>query len=118
MPKITALQIDLDGTLTELDLTDDPRQQAKTIARALLDAPTAIARFHRRTGCLAVIAGMNRAQSLPNFHAGVALEELTGEFHDAMGTVIFTGYHRDGELTTLPHDVNSCLRTLCPCATS
>ncbi|MEU1307895.1 hypothetical protein ABZ419_03210 [Streptomyces cinnamoneus] len=114
MPKTTALQIDLDGTLTELDITEDPGQQAKIVARALLDAPTVIAKIHRRTGCLAVIAGMNRARSLPNFHAGVALEELTGDFLDAMGTVVFAGYGRDGELIALPFDTDALIRGICP----
>ncbi|MFF4408416.1 hypothetical protein ACFY1P_29235 [Streptomyces sp. NPDC001407] len=114
MPKTTALHIAVDGTLTELDLTEHPGQQAKALARALLDAPEVIAYVHRPSGCLAVIAGLNRARSLPNFHAGIALEDLSTEFHDAMGAVVFTGYRHSGDLVALPADADSLIRNVCP----
>ncbi|MEV4500906.1 hypothetical protein [Streptomyces klenkii] len=118
MPKTTALQIAVDGTLTELDLTDNPEQQAKTVARALLDAPEVIAYIHRPSGCLTVIAGRNRARSLPNVHASIALEDLSNDFHDAMGTVVFTGYRHNGDLVALPDDAADLIRGICPRTTS
>ncbi|WP_116211675.1 hypothetical protein [Streptomyces olivoreticuli] len=118
MPATTVLRIAVDGTLTELDITGYPGQQAKILARSLLDAPEVITYIHHPKGCLAVIGGKNRARSLPNFHAGIALEDLSTEFHDVMGAVVFTGYRHYGDLTELPDDAAAHIRGICPRSTN
>ncbi|CAM5315024.1 hypothetical protein [Streptomyces abikoensis] len=113
MPKNTVLRVGPQGSLTEFDLGDEPASQAKILARSLLDTPEVIAYIHRPTGCVTVIGGKNRARHLPNIHAGIALQELSGDFHDAMGPLVITGYLHTGDLTALPDDAAAVIRDVC-----
>ncbi|MHA7956376.1 hypothetical protein ACX9I7_01270 [Streptomyces sp. L500] len=118
MPENTALLIEPNGSITELDLGDQ-HSQAKALARKLLDAPAVITYIHSPAGgWLAVIGGKNRAQHLPNLFAGLAIEELGGQFHDTSGAIVFTGYLTSGHLTGLPAEAAALIRDICPTSTS
>jgi hypothetical protein len=93
---------------------DELAGQAKVLARKLLDAPEVITYIHPPFGSLAVIGGRNRAMFLPNFFAGLAIEELGGGFHDTSGAIVFTGYLPSGHLTGLPAEAAALIRDICP----
>lgn len=115
MPENTALLIQPDGSLTELDLGDEHTTQAKALARKLLDAPAVITYIHSPTGgWLAVLGGKNRARHRPNLFAGLAIEELGGQFHETSGAIVFTGYLPSGHLIGLPAEAAALIRDICP----
>ncbi|MHA7956377.1 hypothetical protein ACX9I7_01275 [Streptomyces sp. L500] len=116
MPAITALAINHHCLVTELDLGDDPAFQARLLRRALEDRPEIIARIHRPTGCVTVIAGLNREQGLQDLsdvQAPTTLHDITRLFLDAKAPVVFTGHRHPDQLTALSGSAADLIRDTC-----
>ncbi|WP_433547111.1 hypothetical protein ACQPZG_20045 [Streptomyces sp. CA-294286] len=107
----TALRVALDGQVTEYTLGDTRPEQAKTLARALLDTPQAVVELDcPGRASIVIFAGLHRAQRLPNLYAAVIQTELTFDFEPVHGPVVFAGITADGHLTSLPAEVAALIR--------
>ncbi|MCX5206686.1 hypothetical protein OG897_35445 [Streptomyces sp. NBC_00237] len=108
---VTALRVALDGKVTEYELGDTRRDQAKVIARALLDTPQVVVELDSpgRTS-IVVFAGLHRAQRLPNLYAAVIQTEMAFDCELVHGPVVFAGITADGHLTSLPAEVDALIR--------
>lgn len=116
MPETTALAINHYSLMTELDVGNDPAIQARMLHRALEDRPEIIARIHRSTGCVTVIAGLNRGQHLqhlPDVQAATALHDIARLFLEAKAPVVFTGHRHPDQLTTLSDSAAALIRGAC-----
>ncbi|MFF0742152.1 hypothetical protein ACFYVL_17315 [Streptomyces sp. NPDC004111] len=112
---VTALRVALDGKVTEYTLGDTRSEQATTLARALTDAPEAIAYLDRPGHTsIVVLAGLHRARHLPNLFAEIIQTEIAREAVPVQGPAVFTGVTHDGQFTALPLEAAAAIRNLCP----
>ncbi|MFD3511987.1 hypothetical protein [Streptomyces sp. NPDC058657] len=108
---VTALRIALDGQITEYTLGATRPEQAKVLARALLDTPEAIVALDSPGHTsIVVFAGLHRARHIPNLHALLVQAELADDFHLIEGPAVFAGITADGHLTSLPDEVAAFIR--------
>ncbi|MEU3046254.1 hypothetical protein ABZ705_06905 [Streptomyces sp. NPDC006984] len=97
-----AIRIDTAGALREIPLGDTPRDQARAVSRALLDAPAVIRRIDQPDGSIVVIGGKNREQHPPNRHATALAHALGGHLDDIRGPAVFAGVTASDRLVSLP----------------
>jgi len=109
-----AIRIDPNGRIREIPLGDHPRDQARAVSRALLDAPEVIHRLHYPADAIVVIGGRNRARHQPNLYAGVLLHALGGPAEDLRGSVVLAGVTSTDHLVSLPDTALAEARAICP----
>ncbi|MCY0931165.1 hypothetical protein OTB20_34285 [Streptomyces sp. H27-H1] len=111
----TALRVDLDGRIRELDIGTTRNEQIRIIGRALLDNIDAVDFIRRPTGPdLVVFARAHRAHQALNLHAANAVHQLAAPLpHLIAGEVVFAGYTAAGDLTGLPEDAAETIRAAC-----
>lgn len=107
------IRIDLHGQTREFPLGEHPRDQARAVSRALLDAPEVIRRLHHRASAIVVIGGKNRARHQPNPYAGVLLQALGSPAEDLRGSIVLAGVTPSDHLTSLPDTVLAEVRQIC-----
>ncbi|MFY1677429.1 hypothetical protein [Streptomyces sp. WMMC905] len=98
-----AIRIDTTGALREFPLGDTPRDQARSVSRALLDAPAVIRRIDHPDGSIVVIGGRNRVQHQLNVSASALAHALGGPVEELRGSVVFAGVTRTDRLVSLPN---------------
>ncbi|WP_149183350.1 hypothetical protein [Streptomyces sp. TRM49041] len=111
-----AIRIDTAGALREIPLGDTPRDQARAVSRALLDAPAVIRRIDHPDGSIVVIGGKNREQHPPNLHASLLAHALGGPAEDLRGSVVFAGLAPSDRLIPLPGPALTEAREICTTA--
>ncbi|MER5223858.1 hypothetical protein [Streptomyces flaveus] len=97
-----AICIDITGALREIPLGDTPRDQARIVSRALLDAPAVIHRLDHPDGVIVIIGSKNRDQHQSNLYASLLSRSLEGPVEDLHGPVVFAGVTSTDRLVSLP----------------
>ncbi|MEU8522829.1 hypothetical protein [Streptomyces sp. NPDC048577] len=108
-----AIRIDTTEALREIPLGDTPRDQAHSVSRALLDAPTVIRRIDHPDGSIVVIGGRNREQHQLNVGASALAHALGGPVEDLRGPVVFAGVTSSDRLVSLPDSALIEARQIC-----
>ncbi|MEU9777161.1 hypothetical protein [Streptomyces sp. NPDC047968] len=114
----TALRLNLDGTLTTIDIGTTRHEQIRRIGRALLGSAEAVDYFDRPGTTTAVVAfsplirDHQPVNSLAAHAVHTIAQALPRPFH---GPVLFIGYTDDGHMVGLPDDIAAQLRSLATC---
>ncbi|GGL03611.1 hypothetical protein [Streptomyces flaveus] len=108
-----AIRIDITGALREISLGDTPRDQARTVSRALLDAPAVIRRLDHPDGAIVLIGGKNRDRHQPNLYASLLSHSLGGPVEDLHGPVVFASVTSTDHLVSLPDSALAEAQEIC-----
>ncbi|WP_432008798.1 hypothetical protein [Streptomyces bacillaris] len=112
-----ALRLNLDGTLTTIDIGTTRREQTRRIGRALLGSAEAVDYIDRPgTTAVVALAPLIRNHQPVNSHAAHAIHTIAQTLpHTFHGPVLLIGYTDDGHMVSLPDDIAAQLRNLVTC---